>query len=73
MTAVITNCTQCGKEHEPTPEAIRRGQWRECPSCHTTAATPPNDGGRRCERCGRPLRTAGRSICLGCLLGGIVL
>ena len=62
MTTYIVPCKQCGKEHEPTPEAIRAGNWKVCPDC-----TPPPAEPSHCRRCGRVLRTAGRTLCLACL------
>ncbi len=73
MSTIIAVCNQCRTEFEPDRTSIIRGDWRTCPACRPAAAPPPDDAGTRCQRCGRPLKTAGRSICLGCLTGGLGL
>jgi hypothetical protein len=68
MTAVISTCRGCGAEFEADRRTILAGSWRICPACRAVAASPPpDDPGGPCERCGRPLRAKGRTICLGCL------
>jgi hypothetical protein len=67
MTAVVTRCRQCGQEFEPTHNAIVAGSWHTCPACSPSTVEP-----QQCRECGRPLRTAGRTICLTCL-GGAAL
>jgi hypothetical protein len=62
MPTYIVRCKACGKEHEPSPEAIRAGTWKLCPDC-TPKPTEPS----RCRECSRILRTPGRTICLSCL------
>jgi hypothetical protein len=61
MTAVVT-CRTCGAAFEPTPEAIRGGVWRTCPTCRTHPAEET-----RCQECGRVLRAGVRTICASCL------
>jgi hypothetical protein len=62
MPTFITRCKQCGAEFEPDAAATRSGSWRTCPACRPQ----PHDE-TRCQQCGRPLRTAGRRLCLSCL------
>jgi hypothetical protein len=62
MTIITTTCRRCGTEFAPSREAIRAGSWRVCPACQ-----PQRHDETRCERCGRPLRTVGRRLCLTCL------
>jgi hypothetical protein len=68
MGAIVTTCRRCGKDFEPEPEAIARGQWRTCPAC---TAQPPSEpeAVTHCEGCGRPLKAAGRTWCYACLTG----
>ncbi len=44
MIAVETTCIRCGRTFTPTPEDIRRGLWRVCPSCREL--TPWSRGNR---------------------------
>lgn len=69
MTAIVTLCRKCGADFEPDRETILRGTWRTCPDCRTPPAPGDDDPGARCQQCGRPLRTAGRTICYRCLTG----
>jgi hypothetical protein len=62
MIAVVTRCCQSGQEFEPTHSTIVAGAWRTCPAC-----SPVTVERHQCRECGRPLRTAGRAICLSCL------
>ena len=74
MTGVITTCRTCGKEHEPSPEAIRLGQWRVRATCNGNQGPVPSPTEpSHCERCGRPLRNTARTICMGCLFGEVPL
>lgn len=65
MPIFITRCSTCGKDFEPSPVAIRAGGWQVCPTCSPQPAD--NTDETSCHSCGRPLRTAGRTLCLGCL------
>jgi len=68
MTSIIVTCATCGAPFEPDRMDIVRGRWKVCPTCRPGTPTPPSDNpGGRCERCGRALRTAGRTLCLQCL------
>jgi len=31
--SMIVVCRACGRDHEPTLDAIRAGTWRRCPAC----------------------------------------
>jgi len=31
--SMVDVCRMCGREHEPTPDAIRAGTWQRCPGC----------------------------------------
>lgn len=33
-------CRVCQREHEPTPDDIRRGRWRVCPDCRPRPKDP---------------------------------
>ena len=66
MTTFITRCRTCGVEFEPDHAAIMAGRWRICPACQPAAMSKPPTP---CERCGRPLRAATRTLCLSCLGG----
>jgi hypothetical protein len=67
MTTIVTMCRTCGSEFTPDRQTILAGSWRTCPACRPAATPPPDEGNGRCERCGRALRTKGRTICLSCL------
>lgn len=73
MTAVLMSCRDCGSSYTPERADLLRGPapYRACQDCRPAATPPPDDPGGRCEQCGRALRTKGRSICLGCLTGGM--
>ena len=62
MTAIITTCKSCGREFTPDHRSIVAATWRTCPACR-----PQPTEEHRCTQCGRPLRTAGRRLCLSCL------
>ena len=66
MTGFITHCRRCGHEYEPDHKAIVAATWRLCPACQPQLSDQTRHESR-CEQCGRPLRTAGRRLCLSCL------
>jgi hypothetical protein len=69
MTPIVTTCRKCGREFEPDRATILAGSWRLCPSCRRTPPQQQPDASHHCSQCGRPLRTAGRSLCYRCLTG----
>jgi hypothetical protein len=66
MGAIVTTCRVCGKDFEPTTPSVRAGRWQQCPACMSKPAPEPET---RCQGCGRPLTTTGRTWCYRCLTG----
>ena len=36
--AIEVSCRRCEQRFEPTPQAIKLGTWRDCPSCRRIEA-----------------------------------
>ena len=71
MTTIALACRTCGSEFTPTREDVVRGpaHYRTCPTCRLANGSGQPPAPTPCARCGRPLRAAGRTLCLSCLGG----